>query len=144
MSQYAGNKLHMQKFVYDFSEDGGATGTIDLSAKANASILPDNALVKEVHYFVETAVSGTSSTVAWGNTTDADGYSGAAIAEAALGADAVGNGAGNAAALLWDDTNDHYIPFLCNSANDQDFVVTIGTADLTAGKIHFFVEYFLP
>lgn len=139
-----GNKLHMEKYVYDFAEDGGAVGAIDLSAKANAAPLPDNALVKEVHYWVETAVAGSSSTLAWGNTTDADGYSGTAIAEASLGADAVGNGAGNAAALLWDDTNDHYIPFLCNSANDRDFVVTIGTANLTAGKVHFYVEYYLP
>lgn len=139
-----GNKQHMRKYVYDFAVDGGTVGTIDLSAKANEAPLPDNALVKEVHYWVETAVVGSSSTVAWGNTTDADGYSGTAIAEASLSADAVGNGAGNGAALLWDDTNDHYIPFLANSDNDRDFVVTIGTGALTAGKIHFFVEYYLP
>ena len=139
-----GNKSHMQKYVYDFAVDGGAAGAIDLSAKAGVAPLPDNAIVKEVHYWVETAVVGTSSTLAWGNTTDADGYSGTAIAEASLGADVVGNGASGDSALLWDGTNDHYIPFLCNSANDRDFNVTIGTADLTAGKVHFFVEYLLP
>ena len=139
-----GNKSHMQKYVYDFAEDGGAAGAIDLSAKSNSAPLPDNALIKEVYYFVEEAVEGSSSTLSWGNTTDADGYSGTAIGEASLGADAVGNAAGGGAALLWDNTNDHIIPFLCNSAADRDFNVTIGTADLTAGKVNFYVEYFLP
>jgi len=139
-----GNKVHMQKYVYDFAEDGGVEGAIDLSAKANSASLPDNALIKEVHYFVETAVVGDSSTMSWGNTTDADGYSGTAIAEASLAIDAVGNGASGAAALLWDDTNDHNIPFLANSENDRDFNITIASGALTAGKVNFYVEYFLP
>ena len=139
-----GNSMHVQKYVYDFDVDGGATGAIDLSAKANAAPLPDNAIVESVVAFVETAIVGTSSTLAWGNTTDADGYSGTAIAEATLVADYVANGWDNGAALLWDDTNDHIIHFLANSANDRDFSVTIGTANLTAGKVHFFVKYYLP
>lgn len=141
---HIGNKLHMQKYVYDFAVDGGAVAAIDLSAKANAAPLPDNAIVEEVTFWVETAIVGTSSTLAWGNTTAATGYSGTAIAEATLVADYVNNAASNAASLLWDDTNDHSIPFLCNSANDRDFTVTIGTAVLTAGKVHFFVKYLLP
>jgi len=139
-----GNKVHMQKYVYDFAEDGGVEGVIALSSKSNSSSLPDNALVKEVHYFVEAAVEGSTSTMSWGNTTDADGYSGAAIAEASLAIDAVGNGAAGAAALLWDDTNDHSIPFLANSVNDRDFNITIASGDLTAGKVIFYVEFFLP
>lgn len=139
-----GNKMHMQKYVYDFDVDGGATGAISLSSKANAAPLPDKAIVESVVAYVETAVTGTSSTLAWGNTTDADGYSGTAIAEASLVADFVANGWDNGAALLWDDTNDHIIHFCANSANDRDFSVTIGTADLTAGKVHFFVKYYLP
>lgn len=135
--------LQIQEFLYDFSVDGGAVGAIVLSDNDNKASLPLNSIVKEVHYRVITAVVGTSSTLAWGNTTDADGYSGTAIAEASLTADAVGNGAGNGAALLWDDTNDHYIPFLVNSANDANFSVTIGTANLTAGKVLFYVEYLL-
>ena len=58
--------------------------------------------------------------------------------------DYVANGWDNAAALLWDDTNDHMIHFLANAANDRDFSVTIGTAALTAGKVHFFVKYYVP
>lgn len=144
MASSIGNSMHMQKYVYDFAVDGGAQGAIDLSAKDGASPLPDNAIVESVVAFVETAVEGTSSTLSWGNTTDPDGYSGTAIAEATLVADYVANGYDNAAALLWDDTNDHMIHFLANDANDKDFSVTIGTADLTAGKVHFFVKYYLP
>lgn len=135
--------LHVQEYVYDFDVDGGSTGAIDLSAKDGVDPLPDNAIVSEVVAQVETAVVGTSSTLAWGNTTDPDGYSGTAIAEASLTADVVRNGFDNAAALLWDDTNDHKIHFIANSADDRDFSVTIGTADLTAGKVRFYVAYYL-
>lgn len=139
-----GNSMHMNKYVYDFAEDGGAVGAISLSSKANSQSLPDNAIVESVVAFFESAIVGSSSTLSWGNTTDPDGYSGAAIAEATLVADYVANGYDNASALLWDDTNDHIIHFLCNSADDRDFSVTIGTAPLTAGKVHFFVKYYLP
>ena len=136
------NKSHVQEYIYDFDVDGGTTGAIDLSAKAGYSPLPDNAIIKDVTMLVETAVAGTSSTVAVGNTTDPDGYM-AAIAEATLVADYVTAAGVQAGALLWDDTNDHMIPFLCNSANDRVFSITIGTADLTAGKVRFMVEYLL-
>lgn len=143
MSYFKNDGLQVQEYLYDFDADGGATGAISLSSKAGYASLPDNAIVQEVHAFVETAVAGTSSTLAWGNTTDPDGYSGAAIAEATLVADYVTNGSSGDAALLWDGTNDHYIPFLANSANDRDFSVTVGTADLTAGKVRFMVSYYL-
>lgn len=135
--------LQVSEYLYNFSVDGGATGAIVLSDNDNKASLPLHAIVKEVHARVISAVTGSSSTLAWGNTTDADGYSGTAIAEATLVADYVHNGASNGAALLWDDTNDHYIPFLVNSANDANFSVTVGTADLTAGKVLFYVEYLL-
>ena len=132
-----GNSMHVQKYVYDFDVDGGATGAIDLSAKANAAPLPDNAIVESVVAFVETAIVGTSSTLAWGNTTDADGYSGTAIAEATLVADYVANGWDNGAALLWDDTNDHQISYRLSSAALAVPTITIATEDLTQGKAHF-------
>lgn len=135
-------KKHIQSYVYDFAVDGGTAGAIKLSDKEGYSPLPDNAIITNVIALVETAVVGTSSTVAVGNTTDADGYM-QAIAEATLVADYVTMAGVQAGDLLWDDSNDHLIPFLCNSANDRDFSITIGTADLTAGKIHFAVEYVL-
>ena len=142
MSEFTNMGMKVQEYVYDFAVDGGVIGAIDLSAKAGARTLPDNALVKNVWVFVETAVVGTSSTMSWGNTTDVDGYSGAAVAEATLVADYIHNGSGQATALLWDDTGDHFTGFLANSANDRDFSITIATGALTAGKVKFFVEYF--
>ncbi len=135
--------MQVQEYLYDFSVDGGTAGAIDLSAKDGYHVLPQNAIVIEVYARVITAVAGTSSTLAWGNTTDADGYSGTAIAEASLTADSLHLGAGNGAALLWDDTNDHYTGFLVNSANDADFSCTIGVANLTAGKVAYYVKYLL-
>jgi hypothetical protein len=134
--------LNVQEYLYDFAVDGGSTGAISLSSKAGYYSLPDNAFVYNVCAEVLTAVVGTSSTLAWGNTTDPDGYQ-AATAEATLVADYVAMGGTAAAALLWDDTNDHLTGFCANSANDRDFSVTIGTADLTAGKVAFHVMYLL-
>jgi hypothetical protein len=140
-----GNKLHTQEYLYDFAKDGGAQGTINLSAKAGMPLLPVGAIVKRVIAKVLTAfTSGGSATLAWGNAADPDGYSGAAIAVASLTANAVFNGYDNGAALLWDDTNDHQIDMNVAVANDQNVSVTIGTADMTAGKMSIMVEFYLP
>lgn len=134
--------VNVAEFVYDFAVDGGAISTISLSAKAGYGSLPQNAYVKNVHARVITACVGTSTTVAFGNTTDPDGYL-AATAEATLIADYISQGGTATSVLLWDDTNDHQTGFLVNSANDADFSITIATGALTAGKIAFYVEYYL-
>jgi len=136
--------MHVQEYVYDFAVDGGTDDTkIDLSAKAGYSPLPSGAVVKQVSLKVITAVVGSSSTVIVGNTTDPNGFM-EAIAEATLIDEYVTMGGAQAGALIWDDTNDHQVPFLVNSDNDGDFQMLIGTADLTAGKIVFWVDYYLP
>jgi hypothetical protein len=123
------NELQVQEYVYDFSVDGGAVGTIDLSAKANS--LPSGAVVKRVYAVVEDAcTSGGAATVAWGNSGDADGFSGTAKAVASLTANAVFEGSADSAALL---------PSKLSA--DSDFSVTIAVAALTAGKIRYGVEY---
>jgi len=137
------NELHVQEYVYDFDVDGGLVSTIDLSAKAGYSPLPSGAIVKQVSLKVVTAVVGSSSTVACGNTTDPNGYM-EAIAEATLVDEYVTSGGGQAGALIWDDTNDHAIPFLVNSANDAVFSMDIAAGALTAGKVVFWVEYYMP
>jgi len=68
------NELNTQEYLYDFADDGGTVGAIDLSAKSGFSPLPSGAIITGVHMKVITAVTGTSSTVACGNTTDPDGY----------------------------------------------------------------------
>lgn len=137
------NMKHTQEYLYDFSVDGGAQGVIDLSAKAGYAPLPQGAIVENVSLKVITAVVGSSSTVAVGVTTNADGFM-EAIAEGTLVDEYVTSIGVQAGALMWDDTNDHKIPFLVNSADDADFQITIATGDLTAGKILFWVDYYMP
>lgn len=138
------NQHNSQEYLYDFAVDGGVKDVaIDLSAKAGYDPLPQGAIVYNVSLKVITAVVGTSSTLIVGNTTDPNGYM-EAIAEATLADEYVTGVGAQAGALIWDDTNDHVIPFLVNSANDADFSVTIGTANLTAGKVLFWVDYYMP
>lgn len=128
MSEFKNDGVHVQEYEYDFAVDGALAAAYDLSAKAGAKVLPQGAFVKAVHYSVENAIVGSSSTMAVGNTTSATTYE-AATAEATLIADyAIDTGT---------------TPFMVNSAGDADFIVTIGTATLTSGKVKFWVEYFL-
>lgn len=137
--------LHVQEYVYDFAVDGGAQGEIFLSSKAGYDPVPNGAVIKAVTAKVVTQCASLgSATLAWGNDDDPDGYSGTAIAVASLTDNALFNGWDNAAQLLWDDTNDHQIPVAVVNEDDGEFSVTIGTADLTAGKVLFFVEYLYP
>ena len=140
-----GNKKVIQEYLYDFSVDGGANGSaIELSAKDNAADLPIGAIVTGVTAHVLTAVtSDGEATVEWGNN-DTDGYSGTAIGKATLVEDYVMDHATVGGALLWDDANDHMIPYRISSAATGAFNVLINVADLTAGKIRFFVEYIMP
>lgn len=125
------NKLHIQEYVYDFSVDGGAVSTIDLSAKANKEPLPDKAFVKNAYAQVVTAcTSGGAATVSFGNSSDVNVYSNnTTIAVAALTANSAHDGA--------------VAFFVASAANLRDVTMTIGTAALTAGKIVLVVEYFL-
>ncbi len=68
MSALLNYGMQVQEYLYDFDVDGGATGVIDLSAKDGYNVLPQNSLVRDVELRVITAVVGTSSTVAVGNT----------------------------------------------------------------------------
>ena len=145
---FSNDGVKVQEYVYEVAVDGGGTGAKDLSAKANKAKLPVGAIVKAVHMkVVEQFTSGGSATLAWGNSADADGYSGVAKAVAALTDNAVFNGledATNPAALLWHNTDDHPVPYAVVAANTQDFKVDVGTAAMTAGKAVFLVEYYLP
>lgn len=146
MGGFKNDGVQVQEYVYDFAVDGGVKDVaIVLSDKDGVAGIPIGAIIKGVTAIVETAVtSGGSATAAWGNADDADGYSGTTIAKATLVADFVVNGWDLTAALLWDDTNDHAIYFPVINADDGAFEFLISTADLTAGKINFMVEYYFP
>lgn len=140
----AGHRL-VQEYIYDFSVDGGANGTaIPLETKAGYAPVPVGAVIMGVTARVVTAVVGTSSTVSWGHSANTDGYSGTTIAEASLTINSVHNGLKTANSDLWDDTNDVQVPWPVTTAALGTFHVLISTADLTAGKIVFMVEYLYP
>jgi hypothetical protein len=120
------NLRHTQEFVWDFAVDGGGTGAIDLGD------LPLGAVVVNAVGVVETAcTSGGSATVILGTTDDDNGFI-ASVAVAALGANTTH---GNSVATNQPKTNDDA---------SRDVVMTIGTAALTAGKIRFILEYYIP
>ena len=128
-------------FEYDFAVDGGAVSAIPL--RALVTPLTAGMFITDMYIHVETALASAGSPTATLGNTDVDGFFADIVALA--GSDnaviRVGEVAG---ALLWDDTNDHEIEFLVNSADDADFTVTIGTNALTAGKVIFIVEFYLP
>ena len=127
-----GSALQAQKghlcALYDFSVHGGAQSTIDLdNAYGKAVTLPANAIVTNVWAEELTDVtSGGSATLLLvaGSTslTGATGY-------ASFGGITSVGLAGSAAGIKV-------------SAN-SDLKVTIGTADVTAGKVRFHVEYMI-
>lgn len=139
------NKIHLQEFIYDFAVDGGTKdANIVLSDKAGYDPIPVGAIIQSVTAVVVTAISGTSSTVSWGSVTDPDGYSGTTIAEATLVDNFLVNGWDLDAPLLWDGTNDHALTPRVADANAGAFALLISTADLTAGKMWFGVQYIMP
>jgi len=139
------NLMHYEQYVYDVSEDGGAQGAFDLSAKARKEPLPLGAVIAEIVALVQVAfTSGGAGTLEWGNGSDADGYSGVAHALAALTLNASLNGYDNAAALLWDDTNDHKLHPVVSDVASGQVVASVGAADMTAGKLAVMCSYYLP
>lgn len=145
MSNFANNGVLVQEYIYDFSVDGGVyTSAFDLSAKNGYQTLPTGALVFDVYFNVVTAVVGSSSTVKVGNGTDDDGYV-ESIAEATLVAGYAGGSQKNKGALVFDDTADCNIPNrVTATATTGRFILTVGTANLTAGKIVYHALYLMP
>lgn len=125
-----GGKIQSQEYVYDFAKDGGAVGFIDL---ADAMKLPAGAMILGGYYLVDTAMtSGGSATVAIG-----DAASGARY----LAATAYNNSAFDAGDLAAFAIG---VPLNVDSANKGKFGITIATAALTAGKLKFVLEVWMP
>jgi hypothetical protein len=133
--------MQVEKYVYDFAVDAGATGEIFLSSKANKDPIPNGSLILDMCLHVETAfTSGGSATLDVGNDDDPNGYL-EAIAVAALGANTVHRAGSVAGQLIWDDTNDHAIGVYVADADDGEVSVTIATAAMTAGKAGIYMLY---
>lgn len=126
MNGEGSREKHYAEFTYDFAVDGGAQGVHTLGH------LPLGANVTEVAgQVVEAVTSLGNATVICGTTDDDNGFV-ASTAKAALGVNA-GIGTGIPAA----------IQPVANSDHSRDVNITIGTADLTAGKFTIVLGYYI-
>lgn len=129
-SAQIGGKKFTQEYVYDFAKHGGAVSFISLTVPANK--LPLGSIVTSVHYRIVTAfTSGGAATVALGSEASAASY---------LAATAYNNGAyalDNVAAAAIG------VPNLI-ATTEGNFGITVAGAALTAGKVMFVVEGYVP
>ena len=134
VGQDFGNKVEYRRFVYDFAEDGGATGALDIMTAE------DDLVMVHAHATVKTAcTSDGSATLIWGiETVDTDEFCNTtqgAVANLTAGAvivPPVVEGTPNVFALPQ------------KLASGGKLIMTIGTAALTAGKIEFVVGLLKP
>jgi len=124
-------KKHHLRMKYVFGTDGGAEAATNHIALANNATIPNNAVVTEVTTYVSTAVtSGGSATLKWvmgeagNNTYNVDLSS----------ADAKGDYI-DEAVLVHSDGG--------KAKAASVMKLDVGTADLTAGVIDVFVEYYV-
>lgn len=137
------NYLKGEKFLigfdYDFARDGGAIGAISLTQFAGNAIDATFRILKAYVLVTDPITSGGTPTMTFGNTTDPDGYFVdvyALLTGANLGAQS-GQVAGD---LIWDDTQKASVIYAPAVADDFNVLLTVGTADLTAGKMNVFLE----
>lgn len=122
------NSVELKRFVYDFSKDGGAQGALDICTFADAAVIVAAwATVKT------TVTSGGSATVKWGVT-----GSDAKFMDTTQGAKANLTAAATIVPPAVEGTP-NVLPLPVAVAAGAKALMTIGTADLTAGKIEFVV-----
>jgi hypothetical protein len=124
--------LKTKKYTYSFAVNGGAQG--DIALTANNGTIPAGAFVVEA--FAEVTTPPTSG----GAATIAVKIVGAADVNAA---DAISGAPWSAAGLKRLDKLGAADAGL-KLASAASPVITVATADLTAGVINFYVRYFVP
>lgn len=122
------DKPHMRG-VYDFSVQGGTQGTINLGA------LPTGSIITQAWYCVTAAfTSGGSALVSFGvSTVDATGLK----AAVAYGDASYGTGSHD---FTPDGTATN---FTTVTSGQQNVIMTISGADLTAGRVQVFCDYII-
>lgn len=125
--------VQVQEYEYDFAVDGGATGVISLSSKANKASLPDGCVVTRAWVKVDTSFEGSGASAKIGHTTTDDVYL------ALRDVDGAGS-LGLASAQL----ASYGTAFLADTANERNVILTISGGAVTAGKLKVLVEYVLP
>ena len=110
--------------VYDFSVNGGAVGTIDLGVQ-----LPANAVIVEVNRdeLVTCTSTGSTGTIELKLATDGN------IEQTALAADGTNHGVANSGGTS--------LPKKTTVA--EDLQVTIAVSAVTAGRVRYFVRYYI-
>jgi len=117
---------HTQVATYDFDVDGGAVGEITLSGR-----LPVDATITNAWYEVLTPPTSTgATTLSFG--VDANDQTGL------LGATAIASFTAGYGDLLPDNTAAN---FTTKTTAARDIIMTVTTADLTAGKINIYYSY---
>lgn len=139
------NKLHKKEYIWDFAEDGGATGNIELRpADGINAELEDGVLVLDAVVVNEGALTGAAA-VTFGTETDPDGFMVDCIAKvgALHAACRVGEVDG---ALLFDTTADAKKAHYVNSAVEADtkVVMRVTSAPLTAGRLRLILDLYKP
>lgn len=115
------------KFQYDFADLGGAQGAITLTDSNDGAMqTPDNAFIKRVY------LEGITSATSGGSATIKVTVAGVDV----IGATAFDNGEFDAEAATELTGN---LPKKANAA--ANCIITVATADLTAGKFNVYVEY---
>jgi hypothetical protein len=128
MSYFKNDNIQVAEYEYDFAVDGGATGTYDLSAKANKADLPVGCIVVGHQVLVNTAFAGSGASAKLGSTADDDKYM-------------VLTAAGNVATgLETSSATAEYIP----AANEADVQLKVSGAALTQGKLKVLVSFVNP
>lgn len=123
---------YLCKYEYDFAKDGGAVGQVSLRALVNG--LVEGQIVRRVRIDVITALaSGGAPTLTLGNTGDPDGYLTNFFASVGT-ADATYSSDQGAGALI--SGKEYRID---STAANQDLVIDIGVAALTAGKMRVYL-----
>lgn len=135
-----------KEFLYDFAEDGGATGTITMTAvDPNGSTFDEGFIIQDVMVVNEEALASTGTpTITFGPSADTDGYMVDCYAKVAS-VNTVCRAGEVDGALVWDSTADAKKGYRIGSAtNTQDLKMVIGTAPLTAGKLRVIFEGVKP
>lgn len=141
------NEYLKKEYLLDVAVDTGATAARVITLRAtdpNGNALPEGFVVSKCSAIVETALSPTGGELTFGTTDDPNGFLDN-IRAAYNAEDSIVRSGEVAGALLWDDTNDHEIDYLVPStAGDQTVVAEVGTTGLSAGKVRFILEGYLP
>lgn len=133
------------KVVHDrISFDFSTTHSSATSATAvSLASYPAGMVIKDAWLVVSEPVSPSAMAIEVGFTSDTDGIFGSLTGSNTTSGTVI-HAAGQSSALLWDNTNDHYIPYrVIEAASDGDLQINFDD-DPTQGKFEIYMELVRP